>query len=188
MMASASVYGPYKARKRYRLVVVEQSARKSIIVPSIEAGESLRALLLGMRASEVLGRIVRDLDDGGTVLWIARGKTDNARRRLTVLEILQPLLNRLAAVKSAESLIFGTSAAHPNRPLTDAWLWGHVQKLCAAAGVPRMSTHSLRGLHSTLALEAGATSGAVAAALGRGSFQITAKHYAAPGNDRAPAQ
>jgi len=32
-----------------------------------------------------------------------------------------------------------------------------------------------------LALEAGATSSAVAAALGHGSFQITAKHYAAPG-------
>ncbi len=47
--------------------------------------------------------------------------------------------------------------------------------------MPRVSTHSLRGLHSTLALEAGATSSAVAAALGHGSFQITAKHYAAPG-------
>jgi hypothetical protein len=70
---------------------------------------------------------------------------------------------------------------HPGQPLTDAWLWGHVHKLCDEAGVPRVSTHSLRGLHSTLALEAGATSSAVAAALGHGSFQITAKHYAAPG-------
>ena len=49
------------------------------------------------------------------------------------------------------------------------------------AGVPRVSTHSLRGLHSTLALQAGATSSAVAAALGHGSFDVTAKHYAAPG-------
>ena len=47
--------------------------------------------------------------------------------------------------------------------------------------MPRVSTHSLRGLHSTLALQAGATSSAVAAALGHGSFDITAKHYAAPG-------
>jgi hypothetical protein len=56
----------------------------------------------------------------------------------------------------------------------------HVQKLCDAAGVPRVSTHSLRGLHSTLALEAGATASAVAAALGHASFAVTARHYAAP--------
>lgn len=145
------------------------------------ATAALLALLLGMRAGEVLGRVVRDLDDGGRVLWITRGKTDNARRRLVVPAVLQPLLVRMAAGQSAESLLFGTSPRRSGQPLTDAWLWGQVQKLCDEAGVPRVSTHSLRGLHSTLALEAGATSGAVAAALGHGSFQITAKHYAAPG-------
>ena len=142
---------------------------------------ALMALMLGMRASEVLCRIVRDLDDAGRVLWITRGKTDNARRRLEVPEVLRPLLIRLASGKGPEELLFGPSPIGDGKPLTDAWLWGHVQKLCNEAGVPRVSTHSLRGLHSTLALEAGATSSAVAAALGHGSFQITAKHYAAPG-------
>ena len=145
------------------------------------ATAALMALMLGMRASEVLGRIVRDLDDGGRVLWITRGKTDNARRRLEVPEVLRPLLLRMTDGKSPEALLFGPSPSGHGRPLTDAWLWGHVQKLCDEAGVPRVSTHSLRGLHSTLALEAGATASAVAAALGHGSFQITAKHYAAPG-------
>ena len=37
------VYGPYKARNGYRMVVVEGNARKSIVVPSIAAGEKLRA-------------------------------------------------------------------------------------------------------------------------------------------------
>ncbi len=142
---------------------------------------ALVALLLGMRASEVLCRIVRDLDDGGRVLWITRGKTDNARRRLEVPEVLRPLLIRLAKGKTAEDLLFGSSPVHPGKPFTDTWLWGRVRKLCDDAGVPRVCPHSLRGLHSTLALEAGATSSAVAAALGHGSFQITAKHYAAPG-------
>ena len=108
-------------------------------------------------------------------------QTDNARRRLEVPEVLRPLLIRLASGKRPEELLFGPSPIGDGKPLTDAWLWGHVQKLCNEAGVPRVSTHSLRGLHSTLALEAGATSSAVAAALGHGSFQITAKHYAAPG-------
>jgi hypothetical protein len=38
----------------------------------------------------------------------------------------------------------------------------------------------LRGLHATLALEAGATGNLVATALGHGSFAITARHYADP--------
>jgi integrase len=147
----------------------------------VAAVAALMALLLGMRAGEVLGRVARDLDDGGRVLWITRGKTDNARRRLDVPDVLRPLLLGLAAGKRPEELLFGQSPVHPDQPLTDAWLWGHVRRLCDEAGVPRVSTHSLRGLHSTLALEAGATAGAVAAALGHGSFQITAKHYAAPG-------
>ena len=142
---------------------------------------ALLALLLGMRAGEVLQRVARDLDDQGRVLWITRGKTDNARRRLTVPEVLRPLLDRLARGKAPDELLFGASPRGADKPLTDAWLWGHVQRLCDEAGVPRVSTHSLRGLHSTLALEAGATASAVAAALGHGSFQITAKHYAAPG-------
>ena len=142
---------------------------------------ALLALMLGMRASEVLCRIVRDLDDSGRILWITRGKTDNARRRLEVPEVLRPLLNRMTKGKSTEDFLLGKSPVYPEKPLTDAWLWGQVRKLCDEAGVPRVSTHSLRGLHSTLALEAGATSSAVAAALGHGSFQITAKHYAAPG-------
>jgi integrase len=158
----------------------------ALAVGRAQAGDAaatgaLMALLLGMRASEVLCRTVRDLDDGGQVLWINRGKTENARRRLQVPEVLRPLLLRLADGKSPAKFLFGTSPVHPHKPLTDAWLWTRVQKLCHEAGVPRVSTHSLRGLHSTLALEAGATSIAVAAALGHGSFQITAKHYAAPG-------
>ena len=47
--------------------------------------------------------------------------------------------------------------------------------------MPKVCPHSLRGLHFTIAMERGATSGVLAAALGHGSFQITAKHYAAPG-------
>lgn len=145
------------------------------------ATSALMALLLGMRASEVLCLVVRDLDDGGRVLWITRGKTDNARRRLNVPDVLHPLLLRLANGKAPDDWLFGQSPCHPGQPLSDAWLWTSIQKLCKEAGVPRVSTHSLRGLHSTLALEAGVTSSAVAAALGHGSFHVTAKHYAAPG-------
>jgi integrase len=169
-----------------QLRIAEARRFVALTVAKAEGGDrgaiaALTALLLGMRAGEVLQRVVRDLDDQGRVLWITRGKTDNARRRLTVPEVLRPLLGGLAQGKPPEALLFGAGPSGAGKPLSDAWLWGQVQRLCDEAKVPRVSTHSLRGLHSTLALEAGATASAVAAALGHGSFQITAKHYAAPG-------
>ena len=139
---------------------------------------ALTALLLGLRASEVLLRKVRDLDDNGHILWIPFGKTKNARRRLRVPDELRPHLIRLCEGKSSEDTIFSVPTQSAR---SDSWLWHQVRILCAEASVPRVCPHSLRGLHSTLAIEAGATSTAVAAALGHSSFAITAKHYAAPG-------
>jgi hypothetical protein len=48
------------------------------------AGESgavaaMMALLLGMRASEIVTRVVRDLDDDGQILWIPRRRVRDAR-------------------------------------------------------------------------------------------------------------
>lgn len=137
----------------------------------------LLALLLGLRSSEVLQRTVRDVDDAGRVLWIAAGKTRNARRRLQVPELLQPLLGRLAAAGPPERRLF--CSPDGRAPGAD-FLWQRVRRYCDRAEVPRVCPHSLRGLHSTLALEAGATAGAVAAALGHGSFAVTARHYVDP--------
>ena len=59
-------------------------------------------------------------------------------------------------------------------------LHGLVWELCDAAKVPRVCAHSLRGLWATLAVESGTASESVAAALGHGSFEVTARHYAQP--------
>ena len=138
----------------------------------------LLLLLLGLRAGEVVNRQVRDVDDEGRILWISRGKTQNSRRRLQTPLVLIPLLQQQAKGKSAESLLFGTTSK--GRPLPLDYLWHKVHALCQLAGVPRVCPHSLRGLHATLALEAGATGNLVATALGHGSFAITARHYADP--------
>ncbi len=45
---------------------------------------SVVPLYLGLRASEVLKRQVRDVDAGGSLLWIDGGKTKNARRHLKI--------------------------------------------------------------------------------------------------------
>src|SRR5262249_31474877 len=60
---------------------------------------AMMTLLMGMRASEVIQRVARDVDDGGRLLWIPDSKTEAGRRTLEGPEMLQPFLVRLAASK-----------------------------------------------------------------------------------------
>jgi integrase len=63
----------------------------------------LLALVIGMRANEIVSRVVRDLDDDGKLLWIPDSKTEAGRRRLQVPELLRPLVKALAEGKSPEA-------------------------------------------------------------------------------------
>lgn len=137
---------------------------------------ALLALTMGLRTSEVLDRVVRDLDDGARYLWIDAGKTANARRHLEVPELVQPYLLRLAAGKRPEEYLFGESE-HGGRRYPQK-MWEMVRRLCLRAAVPVICTHSLRGLWATLAVQSGSASHVVAANLGHHSFQVTERHYA----------
>ena len=136
-------------------------------------------LYLGMRAGEVLSRRVRDVDADGRILWIDRGKSKNARRHLSVkAEPLRTRLAQLAGGRHPEEPLFavrGVARAPVPQSLRRA-----VRRVCKVAGVPIVCPHSWRGLWATLSLEAGAAETAVATALGHGSFEMTAKHYAQP--------
>lgn len=142
-------------------------------------------LLLGCRATEVLHVKVRDLDCGGTKLWIAardseyRGKTSNAARSPDVPPVLQPRLVKLAEGKPAADYLFGLGRT--GKPRRRQTLHKAVRRICQAAGVPVVCTHSLRGLWATAGVRSGALSHAVAAALGHGSFSMTRRHYVEPG-------
>lgn len=171
---------PHAGKEQLR--IDEGRRMTQVLVSAAERAEVgaiavLCQLLLGLRSGEVIVREVRDLDDDGWVLWIPSGKTHNARRRLEVPEILRPFLLRLVAGQPPERLIFGGHRQHPYKHM---WMWRQVKKYCLQANLPRVCPHSLRGLHSSLAVAAGCTSSAVAAALGHGSFAITAKHYVDP--------
>ena len=62
------------------------------------------------------------------------------------------------------------------------WPRQWVQRICREAGVPEITAHGMRGLHSTLAVDSGITGHAVAAALGHESFEkTTAESYVQPG-------
>lgn len=131
---------------------------------------------MGLRASEICDRVVRDVDDGGRMLWVPYGKTTNARRHLDVPEPLQPLLAELVRGRPPHSPLFGVN--HKGTPWRRQTLYELVREICDRAGVPRACTHSLRGLWATLAVRSGAACEAVARALGHSSFAVTAKHYA----------
>lgn len=138
----------------------------------------LTAFLLGLRASEVTDRVVRDLDDDGQLLWIEFGKTRRARRRLEVPALLRPYLLALAKGRAPDAqLISRTISSHSGKKRDRFWLAHHVERLCTEAGVPVVCTQSLRGLHASVATEAGATSHVVASALGHSSPVVTHAHY-----------
>jgi integrase len=145
---------------------------------------AVTALLLGLRASEVLHLRVRDLDCGGTKLWVAaidsyRGKSANARRDPEVPHVLQPRLLKLAADRAPDKYLFGVGRT--GKPHGRQLLHTTVQRVCTTANVPVVCPHSLRGLWATAGVHSGAVSHAVAATLGHGSFEMTAKHYVQPG-------
>jgi integrase len=161
--ALAEVKGVGKRRRGKPQLTVDEARRWLAVGMEMAAKDdgavtALMALLMGMRASEIADRIVRNLDDDGRLLWITDAKTQAGIRRLRVPESLQPLLRRIAQGKQPSDRLFGARA---NRQT----VLRHVRRICNAAGVPTVSPHGLRGTHASLAMTAGATGDLVAAAL-----------------------
>ena len=127
----------------------------------------LVALYLGPRPLEVVNLTVRDV---GNVLYVDGTKTSNAKRRVRMPPVLATLLHQHAAAcqERGQERLF---------PHSRDWLRGWVKRLCRLAGVPEVCAQSLRGLHATLATEAGETGLAVARQLGHGSPTVTYDHY-----------
>jgi integrase len=126
-------------------------------------------LLLGYRASEVIDRQVRDLDEGGTVLRVPRAKSQAGIRAQELPGWFQPLLAGLTKGKAPTDRIFDHDRS---------WLLRQVKRICRLAGVPQVSAHGLRGTHADLCLHAHVTALAVSQALGHTSTEVTFGHYA----------
>jgi integrase len=156
----------------------EEASRESIAVAT--------ALMLGLGATETVGRQVRDLDDGGRWFVVSNGKNRFRERVLEVPEDLRAHLLELAKGRAGAAFLFG--AGELDRP-TRYWIYYHCERLCLAAKVPVVPPHGLRGTHSTLAVGAVSTAHSVAAALAAagGSLghapgsPVTATTYVAPG-------
>lgn len=95
------------------------------------------------------------------------------------MPLLRPRLLLRTIGKQPEDYLFGVAST--GRPKSRQVLHYAVRRVCTAAGIPIVCPHSLRGLWATAGVRSGALSHAVAAALGHGSFKVTAKHYVQPG-------
>ncbi len=144
----------------------------------------LTALLMGMRASEVTDRVVRDLDDEGRLLWIEVGKTKRSRRTLEVPALLRPYLRELAKDRAPDDQLITRGKTKRGGKRDRQWLYHWLTAFCDEAKIPPVCVHSLRGLHATLATEAGVSSHVVANALGHSSPAVTHAHYVQPGTQK----
>jgi integrase len=127
------------------------------------AALTLSYLYLGSRASELVRRDVRDLDDDGALLWIGRTKTAAGSRRLRIPPELGAMLLALVAGRAPDDPLF----AHADGSRWSRSVAGkRVREACAAAVVPVLGPQALRRTQSTLATEAGETALAVARHLG----------------------
>jgi len=146
-----------------------------------EAGAvaAMMTLVMALRASEITTRIVRDLDNGGKLLWIPEAKTEAGKRQVKVPEVLQPHLLRLARDKTPAAFLFpGKRGGPPDR----AWPRKWVKRICRLAKLPEVCAHSMRGLHASLAIQAGASPDVVAGVMGHESPSMTLSNYATPGS------
>lgn len=138
---------------------------------------TLAYLLLGSRASEIVRRDVRDLDDGGALLWIERAKTPTGNRRLIVPDELRAPLLRLAKGKKPTEPIF---TKEDGARATRHWAYHHVRQIMKEAGVPVLSPQAIRRTVTDLGTEAGALGPVIAAHLGQTSEAVTDRSYRDP--------
>lgn len=145
----------------------------------------LLALLLGLRASEITSRTVRDIDDGGRVLRVGSNaaiefdpKTRAGKRAIVIPEVLRPLLKLRTRHKLPAALLFPTEEGGPH---WRDWVAEQTRRFCRQAGLPVVCAHSLRGVAASTAVAAGVAAEAVAKTLGHESTEITRRAYIAPG-------
>jgi integrase len=182
-----SVEGKGKRRHgKEQLRVTEAQAwlDKALELAPTEVGATaaMLALLMNLRASEIVERVARDVDDGGRLLWVPASKTEAGRRTQWVPDILQPLLLPLAEGKGADDYLFPGRYNAWGRYRTGhrdrGWVRSWVRRICELAGVPKVTAHGMRGTHASLAIEHGSTGAVVAAALGHEKPSTTYRSYA----------
>ena len=122
-------------------------------------------------------RCVRDVDDLGRKLIISGAKTQAGNRRLSIPEALRDHFAALCAGKLPTEPLFAQDRPGPKKPRSTTSLHRAVQRICKAAGVTMICTHSLRGMNAELQLEGGIAEDVLAKSLGHKYIRITKSDY-----------
>lgn len=138
---------------------------------------TLAYLLLGSRASELVKRDVRDIDDDGNILRIDRTKTIAGTRTSKLPAELRDLLLELVKGRRGDAPIF---IGPDGNKATRHWAYRTVKRICKEAGVPPLSPQALRRTQSDLATDAGVAAIEVARHLGQTSPVVTDRSYRDP--------
>ena len=183
-----------KRRGKVQLSLDEARRLSAICVAEAGRGDlgalaTLACMLMAMRSSEIISRVVRDLDDGGKTIRIDDNETvgfqvknESSKRPVRVPKMLQPLIAAAVAGKAPSDPIFpGTIEGRRSRQ----WLHTEVKRLCTLAGVQLVGPHALRGTMATAAAAAGELPEVVARVLGHTDQSMTLAHYIKPGVSEA---
>lgn len=138
---------------------------------------TLAYLYLGTRASELVKRNVRDIDDDGTVLRIGKTKTAAGQRSFRLPALLRDMLADLTRGRAADEPIF---LGDRGKRISRVVVWKHIRAICRAAGVTVVGPQGLRRTSSSIATEALESPLAVAAHLGHATGKapaVTTRHY-----------
>ena len=138
-------------------------------------------------------RKVGDVDNvagpGAMVLRIPFAKTQKGVRDREVPALVDAALRRHIQGRPVTEWLFPwTDHRGHTRHHEREWLTLNVRRICRLAGVNEVCAHSLRGLHSTLAIKRGMSPHLVADELGHETFATTREHYLAPGTLEAVSQ
>lgn len=160
-----------KSVRRDHLRIDEARAYRKATLADLSDGALAAsiALLMGLRATEIVKLAVRDIDDSARVIWIFESKTEAGDRHLEVPGELRSRLARKVANRDGDEYIFGD--------VDRRWVRYHVERIGQLAKISRPVTpHMLRRTWSALAAEAVPVD-AVSRALGHASSTITRRHY-----------
>lgn len=168
---------------RWFAFVVEKAARRGSDIERRDSDPAIGLLMLltmALRQGDVIKRQVRDVDLNITVLRVSGGKTDKSNRPRKITEALRPLLKQVIHDREAHDWLFPTtgtkSGAH-----TKHWLRKAQKRFCAAAGVPYIPPHGLKGTAGSILAETGELSDKIADHLSHTNKSMTERHYIAPG-------
>lgn len=168
---------PY-ARQPQQLPVVlsmDEVVRFLEAVPSLKSRTALTtAYATGLRASEVTGLKITDIDSGRKVIRIRHGKGGKDRYVMLSPQLLGILRTYWRLARPRSWLFPGRAET---RPIDRQVLYAACRSACAAAGLDKhVTVHTLRHSFATHLLEDGADIRIIQALLGHSNLSTTARY------------